>query len=124
MQLAPRPDPSLHVNLGAAYLGKKMLPEARTCFERAVALAPRSQRARWFLARTLRDMGAFERALSEFERAYRLDPESPEGHGAADERHALAATLGSTSAGGVQESTSRGTGPETVDAVRHPRAQE
>ena len=93
MRLARRPDPALHVNLGAAYLGKEMHAEARACFQRALALNPGSQKARWLLARTLRETGALAAALAEFERASRLDPASPEGRGAAEEARALAAAM-------------------------------
>jgi Tfp pilus assembly protein PilF len=93
MQLASRPSPMLHVNLGAAYLGKGLHAEARGCFERALALDPGHQKARWFLARTLQATGAVEAAQTEFERAARLDPASPEGRWAAQEARALAAAL-------------------------------
>lgn len=60
MRIARRPSPMLHVNLGAAYLGKKMHAEAHACFQRALALDPGYQKARWFLARTLKEVGALD----------------------------------------------------------------
>ncbi len=83
------PMAALHVNLGAAYLGKKMHREARAALEQGLALDPKSQKGHWFLAKTLKATGALAEALAEFELAYSLDPSSPEGQLAHEEIAAL-----------------------------------
>jgi tetratricopeptide (TPR) repeat protein len=94
LKAAPIPIPALHVNLGAAYLGKKMYAEACASFRRALALDPNNPKAHWFLARALKEAGTLSEALVAFERAYTLNPESPEGRSAGEEVRQLRATLG------------------------------
>lgn len=83
------PMATLHINLGAAYLGKKMHREARGSLEQGLALDPDNQKGHWFLAKTLKAIGALAEALAEFELAYSLDPSSPEGQSAHEEIVAL-----------------------------------
>jgi len=91
LKLVGRPTPVLLVNLGAAYLGKRLYAEARAAFEQALALDPDYQKAQLLLARTLKASGSVEAALAAFERAWRLNPNSPEGHAAEEELRALRA---------------------------------
>jgi len=86
------PVAALHVNLGAAYLGKKMYGEARACFGRGLTLEPSNQKAHLLLARTLAGMGLLSDALVELERTRTLNPESPEGREAAEEIRALSSS--------------------------------
>lgn len=86
------PVAALHVNLGAAYLGKKMYAEAHDCFHRGLAIEPNNQKAHLLLARTLEGMGLVSEALVELERTCALKPESPEGKQAADEIRVLSSS--------------------------------
>jgi Tfp pilus assembly protein PilF len=79
------------VNLGAAYLGKKLYAEAEASLRRGLAIDARSQKGHALLARLLRDTGRQGEALEEFERARQLDPDSPDGRSAAEEIHHLRA---------------------------------
>jgi Tfp pilus assembly protein PilF len=47
------PVPQVHMNLGAAYPGKKLNTEAEAALRESVRLDPKSQMARMLLARTL-----------------------------------------------------------------------
>ena len=76
---------ALDINLGAAYLGKRMYTEARARLEKGLALDPDSQMGHWLLAQTLQATGAAFEARAEFEEAYMLDPDSPEGRVAEEE---------------------------------------
>lgn len=96
------PVATLHVNLGAAYLGKKMYVEARACFARGLTLEPSNQKAHLLLARTLAGMGLLSDALVELERTRTLLPESQEGREAAEEIRALSSSRGRSSVGGTQ----------------------
>lgn len=95
------PTAALHVNLGAAYLGKKMYAEARASFMTALSIEPDNQKAHWLLARTLRGLGRLPEAAGEFERAQAINPDSVEGRQARDELRALSGSL-ARSAPGVQ----------------------
>lgn len=81
----------LHVNLGAAYLGKKLYAEAEAALRRGLAIDPRSQNGHFFLAGVLRETGRAREALAQFERARALDPGSPRGQAAAEEIRCLEA---------------------------------
>ena len=83
------PTPGLHVNLGAAYLGKKMYAEARASFLTALRLEPENQKAHWLLARTLQGIGMLREAAAEFERAETINPETVEGRQAREELRAV-----------------------------------
>ncbi len=83
----------LHVNLGAAYLGKKMYAEAEASLRRGLAIDARSQKGHALLARLLLATGKEREALAEFERACALDPDSPEGKAADEEIRYLHASL-------------------------------
>jgi Tfp pilus assembly protein PilF len=85
VEVALYPMASLHINLGAAYLGKKMYAEAETSIRRGLAIDGRSQNGHVVLARLLRETRKNEEALEEFERAHALDPDSPRGQSAAEE---------------------------------------
>ena len=89
LKASPRPSAPLHVNLGAAYLGKKMYADARAHLQKALALDPDNQRARWLLAQTLKATGAMADALRELVRVERTDPASTEGRRAREEIRAL-----------------------------------
>ncbi len=91
IELLGRATPVLLVNLGAAYLGKRCYAEARRSFEQALALDPGYQKAHLLLGRALKASGRAEAALGAFERAWRVDPESPEGRVAWEELRALRA---------------------------------
>jgi len=73
------PIATLHVNLGAAYLGKKMYADARVHLLKGLALDPHHQKAHWFLAQTLRATGTASQAVAEFERTWTINPDSAEG---------------------------------------------
>jgi tetratricopeptide (TPR) repeat protein len=83
------PMATLHINLGAAYLGKKLYREARGSLEQGLALEPDNQKGHWLLAKTLQATGAPTEALAEFERAYDLDPNSAVGQSAHEDIVAL-----------------------------------
>jgi tetratricopeptide (TPR) repeat protein len=100
LQASLFPVAALHVNLGAAYLGKKMYGEARACFLRGLALEPNNQKGHWLLGRTLAGMGLVSDALVELERTRALKPESPEGKQAADEIRVLSSSRARSSGGG------------------------
>jgi Tfp pilus assembly protein PilF len=86
------PVPQVHMNLGAAYLGKKLYTEAEAALRESVRLDPNCQKARMLLARALLAHGDRARALQEFERAHALDPATEQGHVAADEIRRLRAS--------------------------------
>jgi tetratricopeptide (TPR) repeat protein len=100
LQASLFPVAALHVNLGAAYLGKKMYGEARACFIRGLAIEPNNQKAHWLLGRTLGGMGLVSDALVELERTRALKPESPEGKQAAEEIRVLSSSRARSSGGG------------------------
>jgi tetratricopeptide (TPR) repeat protein len=78
----------LHVNLGGAYLGRKMYAEAEAALRCGLAIDPRSQNGHALLARLLLETRKEQEALEEFERARALDPDSPQGRSVAEEiRH-------------------------------------
>jgi tetratricopeptide (TPR) repeat protein len=79
------PIAALDINLGAAYLGKKMYAEARFWLESGLALDPDDQMGHWLLGRALEAAGVVFGARAEFEQAYALDPDSPEGRDAEEE---------------------------------------
>jgi tetratricopeptide (TPR) repeat protein len=83
------PIAALHVNLGAAYLGKKMHAEARVCLLQALKIEPDNQKGHWLLAQTLKATGQRSDALAEFERAYAIAPETPTAANAREEIRAL-----------------------------------
>jgi tetratricopeptide (TPR) repeat protein len=93
VQDAVLPVAVLHINLGAAYLGKQMYPEAQHCLQQGLALEPGSQRAHWLLAEVLRGRGAITEAVAEYEHACGLDPDSPVGRSAEHEGAQLTASL-------------------------------
>jgi tetratricopeptide (TPR) repeat protein len=74
----------LEINLGAAYLRRTMLPEARARLDQGLALDPDNQWGHWLLGQTLKAAGAFFEARAEFEHAYGLDRDSPAGRLAAE----------------------------------------
>jgi tetratricopeptide (TPR) repeat protein len=79
------PIAALHVNLGAAYLGKKAYAEAEASLRRGLAIDPRSQNGHALPGRLLRQTGREREAVEAFERARALDPDSSEGRSAAEE---------------------------------------
>ena len=83
------PIAALHINLGAAYLGKKMYADARAHLSKGLALEPRNQKAHWFLAQTLKATGGSSEALTEFERTWTINPDSVEGRRAREEIRVL-----------------------------------
>jgi tetratricopeptide (TPR) repeat protein len=87
------PTPVIHVNLGAAYLGKKMYSEARASLLTALRLEPNNQQARWLLAHTLQAIGMQEEAYAELERTLAINPESPLGQRAREELRARPPSL-------------------------------
>jgi tetratricopeptide (TPR) repeat protein len=93
LQVALFPMAALHVNLGAAYLGKKMYVEARASLLTALRLEPGNQKAHWFLARTFQGTGALQEAVAELERTRAINPESPEGRQAQEELRALSGSI-------------------------------
>lgn len=86
------PVPQVHMNLGAAYLGKKLYTEAEAALRESVRLDPKSQMARMLLARTLLARGDRAQALQEFERAHAVGPATEQGQVAADEIRRLRAS--------------------------------
>jgi len=95
------PTAALHVNLGAAYLGKKMYADARAHLVKGLALDPRNQKAHWFLAQTLKATGASSEALTEFERTWTINPDSEEGRQAREAIRVLSAShVGELQGGG------------------------
>jgi Tfp pilus assembly protein PilF len=83
------PMAALHVNLAAAYLGKKMYADARVVLRVALRLEPHNQQAHWLLSRIFKATGAVEETVAELERTLAIEPDSPEGHQAAGELRAL-----------------------------------
>lgn len=68
LPMALVPSAAMYLNLGAAYVGKKMYAEAATALRRGLRLDPGHQRAHWFLAQALLGAGDAAGALGEFER--------------------------------------------------------
>lgn len=91
----------LYINLGAAYLGNRMYPEALASLEKGLGLDPDNQRGHWFLARTLKATGAVAEAVAEFEQAWVLDPDSPEGRAAEEDVLWLHASAASSARSGA-----------------------
>jgi tetratricopeptide (TPR) repeat protein len=89
LAMALFPIASLHINLGAAYLGKKMYAEARDCLLRGLVLEPGNQKGHWLLAQTLKATGQKSDALAEFERTWAIDPGTPTAENAREEIQAL-----------------------------------
>jgi tetratricopeptide (TPR) repeat protein len=73
-------DPAFHHNLGNILRTLDRLPEAISCYERALALAPASVDTLYNLGNTYQDLGQPERAAACFERALRVNPEAVELH--------------------------------------------
>jgi tetratricopeptide (TPR) repeat protein len=71
--------PVIHVNLGAAYLGKKMYAEARASLLTALKLEPNNQQAHWLLAQAFQAIGLLAETHAELERTQAINPDSPEG---------------------------------------------
>ncbi len=91
----------LYINLGAAYLGNRMYPEALASLEKGLGLDPDNQRGHWFLARTLKATGAVAEAVVEFEQAWVLDPDSPEGRAAEEDVLSLHVSAASSARSGA-----------------------
>jgi tetratricopeptide (TPR) repeat protein len=91
LRSALSPSAVLHVNLGAAYLGKKAYAEAEASLRRGLAIDSRSQIGHALLGRLLRETGRERDAIAAFERARALDPDSPEGRSADAAIHRLKA---------------------------------
>lgn len=71
-------DADLQTNLGTALHHAGQLAQARTCYERAIALRPTHLRARLNLANLLADGGYLTDAEACFREALRADPRQPE----------------------------------------------
>jgi len=95
LMAAPAPTAVLHVNLGAAYLGKKMYAEAEAALRRGLAIDPQSQNGHFLLGRLLCETRREREALAEFEQARALDPDSPRAQAAAEEIRCLNAKAAS-----------------------------
>jgi tetratricopeptide (TPR) repeat protein len=72
LSLAPK-NPSVHEELGKAYLAMDKLPDAQSQFEQAVALAPDTSSLHYKLAQVLRKEGQTARAQEEFAICERLN---------------------------------------------------
>jgi tetratricopeptide (TPR) repeat protein len=82
------PHAAIHVNLGAALLGRGLHAEAETSLRRGLALDPHSVRGHMTLGRLLSRLGRLPEALEAFERARALAGDSRDAVRAAEEiRH-------------------------------------
>lgn len=79
------PQPAIYINLGAAYLGKKMYADAAASLREGLRLDPRHQKGHWFLAQALLGLGEASAALAELERVRELDAGNPLGEAAQQE---------------------------------------
>jgi tetratricopeptide (TPR) repeat protein len=85
--------PTLHINLGAAYLRKGLYGEARRSLEEALGCDGDSQAAYVLLGHAQLAAGETAAARAAFERACALGPDSLEGRAADEQVHRLYGVL-------------------------------